>query len=111
MLQTNRTDETLLVKAIKYVVYANNCSEIFGHDGTNNYMNHALDMKGKSMSNANQLSALTFVNTPTLRAPKMEFSDVSASGATDLIIKSGSNHFIAFTVSNGINIKNSFKKY
>ena len=67
-------------------------------------MNHALDMKGKSIYNANQLSALTSVNTPTLRATTVEFSDGSASGATDLIIKSGSTNFMAFNVNYGIDI-------
>ena len=44
MLQTNRTDETLLLKATKYIFNDKLFIEIFGHDGTNNYMNHALDM-------------------------------------------------------------------
>ena len=43
-------------------------NDIFGHDGTKNYMNQNLGMKGKSISNASQLSAITYVYTPTLRA-------------------------------------------
>ena len=34
----------------------------------------------------------------------MSFSDVDNSRATGLIIKSGSNNFIAFNVNNGVNI-------
>ena len=67
-------------------------------------MNHHLDMKGKSISLASQLSALTYVYTPTLRATKIEFWDVANTGATDLIIKSGLTNFIAFTTINGINV-------
>ena len=59
---------------------------MFGHDGILNYMNQNLDMKGKSISLASQLSALTYVYTPTLRATNIEFWDVSNSGATDLKI-------------------------
>ena len=79
-------------------------TEICGHDGTNNYMNHNLDMKGKSVFNANPLLSLTYVYTPTLRATNIELSDVSTSGAIDLIMKSGSTNFMAFSVTNGINI-------
>ena len=67
-------------------------------------MNQNLDMKRKSISNASQLSALTFVYTPTLRATNIDFSDVANSGATDLIIKSGATNFIAFNNSNSVNI-------
>ena len=64
-------------------------NEIFGHDGTNNYMNQNLDMKGKSVSLASQLSTLTYVYTPTLRATNIEFWDVANIGAIDLRVKSG----------------------
>ena len=67
-------------------------------------MNQNLDMKGKSISLASQLSALTYVYTPTLRATNIEFWDVSNTGATDLIIKSGKTNFVAFRTINGINI-------
>ena len=79
-------------------------NEIFGHDGTNNYMNQNLDMKGKSISFATQLSALTHVYTPTIRATNIEFWDVANTGATYLIIKSGLTNFIAFNTINGINV-------
>ena len=77
--------------------------EIFGHDGTITYMNHNLDLKGQTIANANQLSAITCVYTPTWGALNIEFSDVGNSGATDLKTKSGSTNFMTFNVSNGIN--------
>ena len=58
-------------------------TEIFGHDGTNNYMNQNLDMKGKSISLASQLSSLTYVYTPTLRATNIEFWGVANIVAND----------------------------
>ena len=67
-------------------------------------MNHHLDMKGKSISLASHLSALTYVYTPTLRATNIEFWDVANTGATDLIIKSGFTNFIGFNTINGINV-------
>ena len=42
-LKTNRTDETLLFKATKYIVYAKFFTEFVGRDGTIN-MNQNLDM-------------------------------------------------------------------
>ena len=50
------------------------------------------------------MSALTYVYTPTLRAPNIEFWDVANTGATDLIIKSGLTNFMAFETINGINM-------
>ena len=70
--------------------------ETFGHDGTNNYMNHNLDMKGKSLTTATQLSALTYVDTPTIRTTNIEFWDVATTGDTDLIIKNRFNQFHEF---------------
>ena len=67
-------------------------------------MNHALDMKGKSIYNAYELSALTYAYTPTVGSTYINLSDASTSGATDLIIISGLNNFMAFNVANGINI-------
>ena len=42
-------------------------------------MNQHLDMNGKSIFMATELSALAFVETPTLSATTIEFSDVAAS--------------------------------
>ena len=103
-LKTNRTDETLLFKATKYSIYDKFFTEIFGHGGITNYMNQNLDMKGKSISLASQLSALTYVYTPTIRAANIEFWDVSNTGATDLIIKSGFTNFIDLNTVNGFNV-------
>ena len=83
-IRTSREDETLLFLAGKYKFYDKYLTETFGHDGTNNYMRHHLDMRGKSISNATQLSALTYVYTPTIRATNIEFWDVETSGVTDL---------------------------
>ena len=58
----------------------------------------------KSISLANQLSTLTYVYTPTIRATNIEFWDVANIGATDLIIKSGFTNFMAFNTMNGINV-------
>ena len=69
-------------------------------------MNHNLDMKGKSISNATQLSALTYVYTPTIRATNIEFWDVGTSGDTDLKIKSGATDFMSLNTTNGINVYN-----
>ena len=69
-----------------YIYYDKFCTEILSHDGTINYMNNNLDMKGQSISNTSQLSAITYVYTPTLRATNIDLSDVSSSGATDLTI-------------------------
>ena len=55
--------------------------------GTLNYMNQNLDMKGQAISNACQLSALTCVDTPTLRATSIVFSDVEHSGQLIVLIK------------------------
>ena len=85
-IKTKRTDETLFSKQLNILFYDKLFTELFGHDGTNNYMNHHLDMQGKPISLASQLSALTYVYTPTLRATNIEFWDVSNTGATDLII-------------------------
>ena len=79
-------------------------TEIFGHDGTNNYINHNLDIRGKSKSLASQLSSLTYVYTPTNMATNIEFWDVANIGATELIIKSGFTNFKAFNTINGINV-------
>ena len=75
MIQTNRTDTTLFSKTSQYMLYIyiyydKFFTEILSHDGTNNYMNNNLDMKGQSISNTSQLSAITYVYTPTLRATK-----------------------------------------
>ena len=89
MIQTNRTDTTLFFKTTQYMIYIyydKFCTEILSHDGTINYMNNNLDMKGQSISNTSQLSAITYVYTPTLRATNIDLSDVSSSGATDLTI-------------------------
>ena len=67
-------------------------------------MNQNLDMKGKSISLASQLSALTYVHTPKLRATNIEFWDVSNTGATDLINKSGLTNFAAVNTINGIHV-------
>ena len=67
-------------------------------------MNHNLDMKGKSISLASQLSSLTYVYTPTIRATNIEFWDVANIGATDLIIKSGITNFIGSHTFNVINV-------
>ena len=79
-------------------------TEIFRHDGTNNYINHNLDIRGKSKSPASQLSALTYVYTSTIRATNIEFWDVANIGATELIIKSGFTNFKAFNTINGTNV-------
>ena len=67
-------------------------------------MKQNLDMSRQSIPDVSQLSTLTLVYTPTLRATSIEFSDVANSGATDLIIKSGSAKFMAFKDTDGINI-------
>ena len=67
-------------------------------------MNQNLVMKGKSISLASQLSALTYVYTPTLRATNIEFWDVANTGATDLKTKSGFANFMSCNTINGINI-------
>ena len=69
-------------------------------------MNQNLDMKGKSISVANQLSALTYVYTPTIRATNIEFWDVATTGDTDFKIKSGATNVMSFNTSNGINVYN-----
>ena len=67
-------------------------------------MHQNVDMKGKYISLASQLSTLTYVYTPTIRATNIEFWDVANTGATDLIIKSGFTNFMSFHTINGINI-------
>ena len=67
-------------------------------------MNHNLDMKGKSISLASQLSSLTYVYTPTIRATNIEFWDVANIGATDLKIKSGITNSIGSHTFNVINV-------
>ena len=67
-------------------------------------MNRNLDMKGKSISTAIQLSALSFVYTPTLRTTNVEFWDVATTGYTDLTIKSGLTDFMTFNITNDINV-------
>ena len=52
---------------------------------------------------ASQLSKLTFVNTLTLRATNIEFTDVGTSGATYLNTKASSTTFYAIQCYNGIN--------
>ena len=59
-------------------------------------MNQNLDVIRKSISLANQLSTLTDVYTPTIRATNIEFWDVANTGATDLIIKPGFTNFHLF---------------
>ena len=61
-------------------------------------------MNGKLISLASQLSTLTYVYTPTLRATNIEFSDVANTGATNLIFKSGLTNFMDCNVNDGINI-------
>ena len=108
-IKTNRADETLLFLATKYKFYDKFLTETFGHDGTNNYMLHHLDMRGKSIHNATNLSALSYVYTPTVRTRNIEFWDVDTSGGTDLKIISGANTFMAFsTISTNVKI-NVFK--
>ena len=77
-------------------------TEIFVHDGADYLSNR------KCISNAIQLSAITFAYTPTLRSTNIEFSDVATSGATGFIIKSGSLTFMAFNVSDGIHVYKPF---
>ena len=67
-----------------------------------------LDMNGKSISNVSQLASINFMYTFTLRATYLDFTDVANSGATDLIIKSGSTDFMSFSVSNSINVYQPF---
>ena len=62
-----------MLTATKLTFYDTFFTEIFGHDGTNNYMKHNLDIIGKSIYNASQLSALTFAITPTVRATNIDF--------------------------------------
>ena len=102
-IKTNRADLPLF-QATKYLYYDNFITDALSHDGTNNYMNHNLDMKGKSISGATQLSALTYVYTPTIRATNIEFWDVATTGDTDLIIKSGLFNFMSCNTTNGINV-------
>ena len=80
--------------------------EIFGLGENNNYMILHIDMQGQSISNASQLSAITYVYTLSLRPTHIEFLDVAYSGATDLINESGLINFMAFNVSSGFNIYN-----
>ncbi|MFM7981321.1 MAG: hypothetical protein ACKPKO_18595 [Candidatus Fonsibacter sp.] len=47
--------------------------------------------------------AQTNVNTPTIRATNIEFSDVANSGATLLSIKSGTTTFMSMAPTVGIN--------
>ena len=108
-IKTNRSDETLLFLAGKYKFYDKYSTEIFGHDSTNNYMLHHLDMRGKSIHNATNLSALTHVYTPTVRTRNIEFWDVDTSGSTNLNIISGADTFMSFsTISTNVKI-NVFK--
>ena len=65
-------------------------------------MNQNLDTKGKQISNATQLSTITYMYTPTLMATNIEFSDVATSGASDLITKSGSTYVMPFNNINCI---------
>ena len=57
----------------KYKFYDEYFTETFGHDGTNNYMRHHLDMRGKSIFDATQLTAITYVYSPTIRTTTIEF--------------------------------------
>ena len=108
-IKTNRADETLLFLATKYKIYDKFLTETFGHDGTNNYMRHNLVMKGMSISEATNLSALSYVYTPTVRTRNIEFWDVDTSGSTNLNIISGVNTFMSFsTISSNVKI-NVFK--
>ena len=63
-----------------------------------------MDIRGKSISPASQLSALTYVYTSAIRATNIEFWDVANIGATELIIKSGFTNFKAFNTINGTNV-------
>ena len=103
-IKPNRADKKILFQASKYKIYDEFLTELFGHDGTNNYMNHNLDMKGKSISLASQLSAINYVYTPTVRATNTEYWDVATTGDTDLKIKSGATNFMFFNTSNCINV-------
>ena len=108
-IKTNRPDETLLFLAGKYKFYDKYSTETFGHDGTNNYMLHHLDMRGKSIHAATNLSALSYVYTPTVRTRNIEFWDVDTSGSTNLNIISGADTFMSFsTISTNVKI-NVFK--
>ena len=51
-----------------------------------------------------QSSALSYVQTPRLRATLIEFYDVATSGATDLTIKSVPKQFMSFNDMNGNSI-------
>ena len=65
--------------------------------------NQHLEMTRNSIFATTELSTITYVYTPTLRATHIESSDVATSGANNLTIKSGSTNFMAFNVSDGIN--------
>ena len=72
-------------------------------------MRHNLVMKGMSISEATNLSALSYVYTPTVRTRNIEFWDVDTSGNTNLNIKSGADTFMSFsTISSNVKI-NVFK--
>ena len=72
-------------------------------------MHHHLDMKGKSIHDATNLSALSYVYTPTVRTRNIEFWDVGTSGSTNLNIISGADTFMSFsTISTNVKI-NVFK--
>ena len=90
---SNQTEQTKhdCLKETNYTFNDNLYTEIFGYDGTTYYMNQSLDMKGKTISNAIQLSALLYVYALTLSATNIEFSDVATSGATAFIINASSN--------------------
>ena len=49
-------------------------------------MHQSLDMNSNSIIYASQLTALSYVQTPTLRATLIEFYDVATSGATDSLL-------------------------
>ena len=47
-------------------------------------MHHHLDMNGKSICDANELSSTSYIYTPTVITRNIEFGDVGTSGVTDL---------------------------
>ena len=70
IINTNRTDVTLLCKATANKFYDNAYTDICEYDGTRMALNQHAVMNGQSISNATQLSALSYVHTPTVRKNK-----------------------------------------
>ena len=99
-IPTNRVYETLLFLASKYKFDDKYFTETFGHDGTNNYMRHHLDMNGKSIFDATQLTAITYVYSPTIRTTTIEFWNNDINNAIDYLrIISGAHTFMNFSTA------------